>query len=90
LKSIGPSLSATFPYEADGSGEAPHPGKLANALPGYDATLRTDVLIQFGDRERRPSVLFPSDDQSPLALEQRSGIDGSRYHEILAAVRAQP
>jgi hypothetical protein len=75
-------------YEADGSGEPPHPGKLANALPGYHATLGTNVLIQFGNRKQRPSVLLPSSDQSQLALEQREGINGSRYHEILAAIRA--
>jgi hypothetical protein len=76
-------------YEADGSGEPRHPGKLANALPGYDATLGTSVLIQFGSRTQRPSVYLLSDDQSPLALEQRRGIDASRHHEILAATRAR-
>lgn len=76
-------------YETDASAEPPYPAKLANALPGYDATLGTSVLIQFGDRQQRPSVLFPSDDQSRLALEQRHGIDGSRYHEILTAIRTR-
>jgi hypothetical protein len=73
-------------YEVDGSGEPPHPGKLANALPGYNATFGMNALIQFGDRKDRPSVYFPSDDQSQLALEQRHGIDGSRYHEILSVL----
>ena len=74
-------------YEANGSGEPPHPGKLANAPPGYDdACLGANVLIQFGDRKDRPSVFFPADDQRRLALEQRQGIDGLRFHEILAAI----
>jgi hypothetical protein len=73
-------------YQADGSAEPPHSGTLANALPSYDATLGMPVLIQFGDRKQRPSVFFPSSDQSALALEQRQGIDVARYHEILAAI----
>jgi hypothetical protein len=76
-------------YEADGSAEPRHPGRLANALPGYAATLGTTVLVQFGDRKQRPSVHLLSGDQSRLALEQRHGIDESRYHEILAAVETR-
>jgi hypothetical protein len=75
-----------FLYEVDGSGEPRHPGKLANALPSYDNTLGLDVFIQFGEPELRPSVHLPSDDESQLAREQRHGIDGSRYHEILSVL----
>ena len=74
-------------YKADGSAEPRHPGKLANAPPGYDdVRLSAHVLIQFGDRKSRPAVLFPADDRCSLALEQRHGIDGLRFHEILAAI----
>jgi len=73
-------------YNADGSDEPRHPGKLANALPAHNATLGTNVLIQFSDQKHRPSVFLPADDQSLLAQEQRHGIDGSRYHEILAVI----
>ena len=73
-------------YRADGSAGPLHSGKLANALPSYDATLGMPVLIQFDDRKQRPSVFFPASDQSELALEQRHGIDAARYHEILAAI----
>jgi len=76
-------------YEADGSAEPRHSGKLANALPGYDGTLGTAVLIQFGDREDRPCAYLAANDQSRLAEEQRHGIDAARYHEILTAVQKQ-
>jgi hypothetical protein len=71
-------------FDADGSLEPRHPGKLANALSGYIGTLGTDVLIQFGDKSGRPSVHLLHDDQSQLALEQRHGIGEARYHEILS------
>src|SRR5438552_19159500 len=33
-------------FEADGSAEPRHPGKLANTLPAYQPTIGTDVVIQ--------------------------------------------
>ncbi|HUN48375.1 MAG TPA: DUF2199 domain-containing protein [Stellaceae bacterium] len=75
-------------YEADGSGEPLHPGRLANVLPAYDEPLGTKVAIQFGSSTQRPTVHLPPDAESKLALEQRQGIGSSRYHEYLTAVSA--
>jgi hypothetical protein len=76
-------------YEADGSGEPPYAGKLANVLPPYDESLGADVLVQFRDSTQRPSAHLPSKAGSRLALEQMHGIDSSRYHAILAAIGAR-
>jgi hypothetical protein len=73
-------------FETDGSDEPRYAGKLANALPAYTETLGANVLVQFRQSTQRPSVHLPDDDDSQLALEQRHGIDGARYHDILAAV----
>ncbi|MGO8919871.1 MAG: DUF2199 domain-containing protein [Stellaceae bacterium] len=75
-------------YEADGSGEPRYAGKLANVLPRYDEPLGADVLVQFGASTKRPSVHFPSEANSELALEQKHGIDTVRHHAILAALHA--
>ncbi len=70
-------------YDEDASTEPPHAGTLANALPAYDDTPGTPVQIQFRNQHSRPSIhLMPGDD-SRLALDQRSGINNARYHEIL-------
>jgi hypothetical protein len=74
-------------YETDASAEPRHPGKLANALPTYDATLGLDVLLQFGRSKDRPAIHLPATDQSQLAREQRHGIDAARYHDILDATQ---
>lgn len=73
-------------YDEDGNSEPTHLGKLANALPGYAASLGTEVVIQFRDPSKRPSLYLKPDDESRLALEQRVGIGEGRYHEILNIV----
>jgi hypothetical protein len=70
-------------YKADGNGEPPHAGRLANNLPAYPGALGAEVLIQFREATRRPTLHFSETDDSLLAGEQRSGIDNARYHEIL-------
>lgn len=72
--------------ETDASSEPRYVGKLANALPTYAETLGANVLVQFRESTQRPSVHLLADDGSQLALEQRHGIGGGRYHDILAAV----
>lgn len=74
-------------YEVDGSDEPPHDGTLANALSVYGRTTGVPVLIQFGDPTQRPILSTRPDDQSPLAQEQRLGIDEARHHEIVARLR---
>ncbi len=74
-------------YDQDGSGETPHRGTLANRLPVHPSSLGAPVLIQFRDPTRRPSLSLPPDDESPLANEQRKGIDTARHHEIVDIIQ---
>lgn len=73
-------------YDKDGSFEPTYLGKLANDLPAYPGSLGTRVAIQFREPSKRPSLYLEPDDESRLALEQRSGIDEARYHEILNVI----
>jgi len=73
-------------FKADATTEPRHACTLANALPFYDAALSASAYIQFRDATSRPSVHLADDDPSSLAEDQRRGIDGNRYHEILAAL----
>ena len=75
-------------FDADGSSEPRHTGRLANALPVYPGMLGAKVSIQFGTSKDRPSVHLPAEDSSRLATEQRQGIDSTRHHEILDALAA--
>lgn len=75
-------------YDEDGSTEPPHAGVLANRLSPYAGSLGAPVLIQFRDPENRPSLHLQQGDESPLAIEQRAGIDEIRYHEILKIIGA--
>ncbi len=70
-------------YDEDGNSEPADVGKLANALPAYAGSLGTQVVIQFRDPSKRPSLYLMPGDESQLALEQRAGINDARYHEIL-------
>jgi hypothetical protein len=70
-------------YDEDGTSEPAHSGTLANALPAYPGSLGSPVVIQFRDPSQRHSLYLTPEDESPLALEQRSGIDANRHHEIL-------
>jgi hypothetical protein len=69
-------------YDADGSTEPLHAGRLANDLPAYPGSLGTPVLIRFRDPAQRP-LLLPSTNGGLLAREQRTGIGAARYGEIL-------
>jgi hypothetical protein len=73
-------------FATDASGEPCYPGKLANALPSYPASLGMDVLIQFQSADARPLIHIPDTDSSPVALDQRHGISAARYHDILTAI----
>lgn len=75
-------------YDADGSSEPLHSGTLANSLPGYVSSLHAPVSIQFLDSTQRPLFRLSESDQSVLAIEQRTGIDSARYHQILDALSA--
>ena len=71
-------------YDKDGSTEPPVPGTIANAIPSYPPTLGLPVVVQFQSSTSRPSVAVPVGSH-PIAIEQSSGIDNERYHEILVA-----
>ena len=76
-------------YDEDAAAEPPHAGTLANALPAYDDTLGTPVLILFRDKTQRPSVHLMPGDESRLAFDQRDGIDNARYHDILRQISSR-
>ncbi|AOF90069.1 DUF2199 domain-containing protein [Sinorhizobium sp. RAC02] len=75
-------------YDADGSSEPQYSGTLANSLPGYVSSLHAPVDIQFRNATQRPLFRLSERDQSTLAIEQRTGIDSARYHQILDALPA--
>lgn len=70
-------------YDADGSTEPASEGTLANSIPACSGSLGQPVVIQFQDASKRPSLQLKYD-ESQLALEQRTGIDQARYHQILS------
>ena len=73
-------------FGKDGSGEPPHSGSLANALPAYAGSFGATVLVRFGDPTKRPTMHLTETDESLLAQEQRCGIDNARYHAVLDAL----
>lgn len=75
-------------YTKDACGEAPAKGKLANVISSYPDVKEEPVTIRFGNCDERPKILMNSDSQSSLAREQRNGMDGSRYHQILHDISA--
>jgi len=72
-------------FDKDGSSEPPVPGSIANAMPGYPSTLGLPVMVQFQGSTSRPTAQVSSASDHPLGVEQSSGIDNRRYHEILIA-----
>lgn len=80
-------------YDVDASNEPAHAGKLANKLPGFDHSEGLRLFVQFQSKTQRPTFSLPPQDRSPLALEQRNGIDNARFHQILDQIglsRAPP
>jgi hypothetical protein len=75
-------------YDEDGSSAPAAEGVLANQLSPYSGSLGTPVVIKFRDAKNRPSLSLKSEDTSPLAVEQRAGIDKARYHQILGVIGA--
>ncbi len=73
-------------YDKDGSNEPPASGKLANQIPTYEDATSERVTIVFGSPDERPKLTLASDSTYSLAIDQRRGIDRTRYHDILAAV----
>jgi hypothetical protein len=71
-------------YNEDGTSEAPVPGKIANSVPGYPPTLGLPVMVQFQASTSRP-VVAPIDQDHPLTIDHREGIDNRRYHQILVS-----
>lgn len=70
-------------YDADGNSEPMKLGKLANALRPYAGSMGTDMYIQFRDPTKRPSLFILPENSSLLGMEQRNGIDNTRFHDIL-------
>jgi len=75
-------------YDADGSAEPLHAGKLANDLPAYANSLDAPIQIQFLDKTQRPTFTLLAEDCSDLAFEQRNGIDDARYHQVLEMIES--
>lgn len=73
-------------FDEDGSWEPAHAGTLANNLPAYPGSLGTAVTIELRVPTKRPGLSLKPEDESRLAVEQRGGIDVTRYHEILGAI----
>ena len=73
-------------YDKDGTSEPARMGTLANELLAYPRSLGSPVLVQFRDQTKRPSLYMDQKDESSLAVEQRGGIDATRYHEILSLI----
>lgn len=74
-------------YEADGSSEPPHSGRLCGDkdMAGYEGVDGHPVAIQFGPSDQRPVfTLKPS--EHLLYREQQAGITIHRVHEILSAI----
>ena len=72
-------------FDEDLSGHPRLPGRIANEMPGYGATVGLDVEVQFQAEGTRPFLYFPSHASHALAHEQRGGITRKRHHDILEA-----
>lgn len=75
-------------YDKDGSSEPPASGTLANLIPAYEDAASEKVTINFGSPDARPTLTLAANSTSSLAVDQRCGIDNTRYHDILIAVGA--
>jgi hypothetical protein len=73
--------------EAEGRPSAQYrlEGRLANAIPGYRATLGVAVDVLLGEAGQRPSLWLPSRSRHTLAREQAGGISAARHHQLLEA-----
>jgi hypothetical protein len=65
------------------SSESESPG-IFLCLTGNDG-----VGVHFGKSSARPILYIEKASSHPLAVEQRHGISGSKYHEILRAIGAE-
>ncbi len=72
--------------DADGSHLPPEPGTLACEIPAYPGAKGLPLQVQFGPGHLRPLFSFPADQDHPLAMDQRAGIDEVVYHRILEAI----
>ncbi len=72
-------------FSEDRSNEPLYDGTLANRLSSYPDAAGERVTVRFGDAASRPEFLLDGASNSSLARDQRTGIDESRYHEILVA-----
>ncbi len=72
-------------FGEDGSNEPLYDGTLANRLSSYPDAAGERVAVRFGDAASRPEFFLDRASNSSLARDQRTGIDESRYHEILVA-----
>jgi hypothetical protein len=75
-------------YEMDAESEPHRLGRVANAIPGYPE-ISEAMEIHFGKSTERPTLHFTPACNHPLAKEQREGISGGRYHEILEIIGAE-
>jgi hypothetical protein len=65
------------------SREPAFPGRLANALPGYETSLGLPLMVQLTSAEERPALTV-ADSAHSLAREQREGVYPERVLEWLA------
>jgi hypothetical protein len=72
-------------YDKDGSQEPKVSGLLANRVPLHEESLGLPVLVQIGSSTQRPTITFPPEASHPFAVEQKEGIDETRFHAILVA-----
>lgn len=73
-------------YDLDASGEPAAAGLIANQIPGYGELIGEKLIIRFGDSTERPLFHLPPESTCQLAVEQREGIGGGRYHQILKQI----
>ena len=76
---------ALVEHHGDGSSAPLFPGLLANAIPGYRATLGVTVEVQSGGPTARPTLWMPKRSRHTLAKEQRGGLSAGRHHHLLEA-----
>jgi hypothetical protein len=61
-------------------------GSLATDIVGYPASSGLHVGIAFADPALRPLFTLETDNDHPLARQQRDGLDGAEYHMILRSI----
>ena len=73
-------------YKEDATSEPPASGLLANEIPIYQNSLGLAATIRFGTASQRPTAWWSKEAGHACAVEQRTGIDSRRYHEIIDAL----